>query len=178
MNTFLRVIACVAALTLLTAGAALATHGNPDQALPISGWTFGTDTITAPSADCQVGEARYEHSGTGYVAHLGAVDVVVAHCSRFTSETTGSAGPGTMTMTAADGDRLFFTESATFELTTGPSGPVSNIHQDWQVTGGTGRFAHATGSGSGSGLSLLALGTTSMTYRGTIVYDAADRAGD
>ena len=178
MSPLFRVIACVAVVTLMTAGRALATHGNPTQEVPISGWTFGTDTLTFGDTPCAAGEAWYQHTGTGYIAHLGEVDVTVVHCARMTSPTTGTAGPGTITLTAANGDQLFMTESATIEIAIGPSGPTSIIELEWEVTGGTGRFANATGSGTGSGLSLLALGTTSMSYVGTIAYDASDRSGD
>ena len=178
MARLFKVIALVAMLILITAGTAAATHGNPTQEVAITGYSFGTDTMSPPDAGCAPGDGwRYQDTGTGVLAHLGAVEVLVSHCSRFTGPTTGTAGPGVMTMTAANGDRLFFAETATFELTFGPSGPVASaITLEWQITGGTGRFAHAAGSGGGSGLSLIANGTTSMTYWGSISYDGADRA--
>jgi len=180
MKSALRITAIVAVLTLMSALPTLATRGNPDQAVPIAGWTAGTDSFAAPDEGCLPGDLwRYEHVGTGQVAHLGTVQVFVTHCTRLTGMTTGEAGPGTMTMTAANGDQLFFTHFGTFEVTVGPAGPVESIVSlEWEIVGGTGRFAGATGSGDGAGVSDLAMMTTAMSYWGSITYDASSASDE
>jgi hypothetical protein len=52
-----------------------------------------------------------------------------------------------MTMTAANGDRLYATYSGTVDPLAGVEGDVISGVTHFTITGGTGRFAGASGSG-------------------------------
>jgi hypothetical protein len=112
--------------------------------------------------------------GAATVSHLGSASIVVDHCSRFTSPTTGEFGDGTITLTAANGDVLVLDEWGTFELV----GPTSIIDLSWTVNGvlSTGRFTNATGSGSAAPVGDLIANTTTGSMWGTIAYDASNRS--
>jgi len=183
MTRLLRVTALFAALMVLTASTALATHGQPLHESPIGGASAGVDTYGDPST-CPAGAVwRYFHSGTGELSHLGAVTVEVTHCTWLDSATTGHAGPGTITFTAANGDSLMLAHQASFEVVTPTAGRLlSLIDLEWEVVEGTGRFEGATGTGGGSGVSDIDLvtgaSTTTVSYWGTIAYDASKKSAD
>lgn len=174
MKRLLISVATVAVM-LLTALPVNATHNQPQREVPIFGSIVGADSFAAPT-DCPEGAIwRYFSNGTGHLSHLGLVAIDVTHCSFLNPDGTGTFGPGTETYTAANGDTLILTHQGTFYVT--PDPPLSHITLTWEVTGGTGRFANATGSGEGSGISDIVGGTTSMSLWGSIAYDASDRAG-
>ena len=146
-------------------------------AVPIHGSVGGHDGLSAPDT-CPAGAvARYTGTGGGEFSHLGAVDFVISHCTWPDSPTTGHFGPGTVTLTAANGDRLMLADHGTFEIVMGASGPLSLIQLDWTVIGGTGRFAHAAGSGTANPVGDLVANYTSATFDGVIEYDASERSG-
>lgn len=160
------------ALMLLTAAPVGATHNQPQREVPIVGSEVGADSF-GPPTDCPAGAAwLYSSIGTGNISHLGRVTTDVTHCSFLNPDGTGSFGPGTETYTAPNGDVLNVTHQGTFYVSS--DGPFSYLTFTWQVTGGTGRFAHATGGGEGAGVSDLVAGTTSVTFWGSIAYDASD----
>lgn len=170
-----RLLAIVAAATVCLV---LASPVAADSAVavPIHGSGAGRDVGSAPNG-CPAGASwRYTSTGGGEFSHLGAVMMVVTHCSWLDSPTTGHFGPGTITLTAANGDRLVLEDRGTFEIVMGASGPVSMIQLEWTVIGGTGRFAHATGSGTANPVGDLLANTTSGPFDGVIKYDASDRA--
>ncbi len=171
-----RLLAYVAAATICLV---LASPVAADSAVtvPIHGSVGGHDGMSAPDT-CPAGAgARYTGTGGGEFSHLGAVDFVITHCTWLDSPTTGHFGPGTVTLTAANGDRLVLADSGTFEIVMGASGPLSLIQLDWTVIGGTGRFAHAAGSGTASPVGDLVANYTSGTFDGVIQYAASDRSG-
>ena len=97
--------------------------------------------------------------------------MAVTHCTFVDMATgTGSFGPGTITLTAANGDELHLVHRGTFRIVMGPDGPRSIFDMTWTVDGGTGRFAGATGSGTTHGSSLLSTGITTASYQGEIEY--------
>jgi hypothetical protein len=124
----------VLALAAISPSAALAAaHGTN---LPLTGTATGTTTLTfiAPS----IAEAT---SGfTGHLSHLGAetgqdeLTITATSASTFTYA-------GTRTFVAANGDEVFsaITGSGTFTSTTAQS------TENDTITGGTGRFAGASG---------------------------------
>jgi len=167
MFKLLGVAALVAAVTL--AGAAPATAADADR--PFRGVTAGVDAFGPPS--CPGASWQYHHLGVGQMTHLGRVTVEVSHCT-WLDPLGGPAtfGPGTITLTAADGDTLILADWGTATLVITPDGPMSVVDLEWEVIGGTGRFANATGSGGGAPISLLHgdTGTTTAVYWGSIGY--------
>jgi hypothetical protein len=160
-------IALVAALCLGVAAPVSAA----DPARPFAGHDRVVDTLLAPSG-CPEGAAwRYSASGTGWFLHLGFTSVTVTHCTFVDMATgRGSFGPGTITLTAANGDRLEVVQRGTFTIVMTPDGPASDFEMTWVADGGTGRFAGATGSGTTHGSSLLSTGITTASYQGEIAY--------
>ena len=80
---------------------------------PFGGWTLGHDTADMPPTDCPAGAvARYHSAGTGHLLHLGRVQFAVTHCVFMDSLVKGHIGPGTVTITAANGDTLVLAETS------------------------------------------------------------------
>ena len=73
---------------------------------------------------------------------------------------------GTATFTAANGDTLTATVRGQATLTTTPG--VLSIVEDYTITGGTGRFADATGSFTLRSTVNQATGVSSGTFSGEI----------
>ena len=103
------------------------------QSLPFKGRLEGSQTLTP----LQPPFGAVSGSADGTATHLGRFTVVFPHTVNFATRT----GVGTYTFTAADGDTLTaaFTGQA-------QGGPVVSIEEHATITGGTGRFAGATGT--------------------------------
>lgn len=110
-------------------------------------------------------------TGTGYYENLGLTTL------RFPSTITGAAECGGFTAveqdtyTAANGDSVFQTVHDTICPTSTPH--AFQLTGSFTVTGGTGRFAHATGSGTVHAsimFTSMTSGTFSGTQTGTISY--------
>jgi len=99
-------------------------------------------------------------TASGVSTHLGRFTVEVPH----DVDLSIAAGSGTYTFTAANGDRLI----ASFTGTADTSTPIFVIEELATITGGTGRFANASGSFSVSRLYDTAAGTTRGTFTGTV----------
>jgi hypothetical protein len=142
-----------------------------DPARPFAGHDRVVDTLIPPTT-CPEGAAwRYAATGTGLFLHLGRSSVSVTHCTFVDMASgTGSFGPGTITLTAANGDQLHLVHRGTFRLVMAPDGLTSVFDMTWVAAGGTGRFAGATGSGTTRGSSLLSTGIAAASYEGTIAY--------
>lgn len=84
-------------------------------------------------------------SGTGQATHLGAVQMLSAHC--VTSMQNGSTfiSDSQMTLEAANGDRIF--GQYTGFITRSDAG-VFTFEGTYFITGGTGRFVDASGTGA------------------------------
>ena len=100
--------------------------------------------------------------GTGNATHLGRLTWVATLVA---NNATGEA-VGSYQFTAANGDMLFadFTGQATPTATPG----VLYIEETATITGGTGRFAGATGSFTSERLYDTIAGTTIGSFEGTI----------
>lgn len=122
--------------------ALLATSGARLNAAPTLVPLKGTfeSRPTAPSADpCPAGSIRTGGGGEGTLSHLGRVTQTISGCfSPATLTSTGNAS-----FVAANGDRLDLAVTSAFA----PGGPASNavVTTNGTITGGTGRFANATG---------------------------------
>jgi len=103
--------------------------------------------------------ALVDGSATGQATHLGRFTVAFPHTVNFVTR----AGVGTFTFTAANGDTL----TADFTGQAQP-GPVVSIVEHATITGGTGRFAGATGSFTVQRLFDPANGTTTGSLEGSI----------
>lgn len=101
--------------------------------------------------------------GTGHATHVGLFTNTQSHC---VNPSTLDFALGQNTMTAANGDTLVGTYSGHMEIT-GPN--TAAIYGVFVTTGGTGRFAGATGGGVATGtLDLITGEASDLVLRGTI----------
>ena len=172
-------------LLLFALGSPAVSAGNDpmNKQVPITGTVVGADTIDFAATDCELDFVpegwfpyRFTTEGTGNVSHLGKVDFVLDNCSAIKPDfTEGIIGYGTITFTAANGDVLVIEHEGTTKAT-GP-GEFTATYM-WQILGdeGTGRFEGATGKGTSIGLTSVPDGTSKITLRGMIAYDASNRS--
>ncbi|MFC6236768.1 hypothetical protein [Longivirga aurantiaca] len=171
----------VAAVAVLSLAPPAASAAPPPVSRPLTGTVVTQDLPPEAPTGCPAGAVwRYTASGTAYLSNLGRSQFTISHCSYLTGPTTGTFDHGTIVIIAANGDQLYMAESGTFYLYVDESGGLISVPTvDWTITGGTGRFLHATGSGQ-----LLARSsdlqspptTTSGTFsQGEITYVASDR---
>ena len=111
-------------------------------------------------------------TGTCQFSHLGRTNMrLLQHVSLATG-----AASGAVTFTAANGDALTVTESTS----SADIGPMRKSFTGTAViTGGTGRFANATGRLDLAGTLTFdqnGIGHAFSSYAGQIVYDASDRS--
>ena len=99
-------------------------------------------TVCAPS-DVNWGGLRTESSAAGTSTHLGKTVMTARHCT----PSGDNFGPGTMVLTAANGDEVWieYFGSAPFP---GPGVTVIKASFTFEIIGGTGRFANADGAGT------------------------------
>lgn len=184
MFKLLRVLLCTLLLVIGGASVAAATHGQPDHMVPMKGALVGQDEIpdegATGCAEPEEGEEpllwRFTSAGTGRVSHLGRVTYEYTHCTR----TDFTISEGVLTLTAANRDTLVLTYTGA--ITQYQFGdPEAFWEMSWTPSGGTGRFAGATGSG-GDGFAVTytptspRAGTTELAFDGMIAYDASNRA--
>lgn len=113
--------------TILGATVLEATGGSE---LPFSGTLQATETVAG---------ALHHLNGSGEATHLGRFILV----SEFTvTPPPGSTASGTATWMAASGDQIFTTNAGQAVITF----PIAAIVETHTITGGTGRFAQASGS--------------------------------
>ena len=113
-------------------------------------------------------------TGTGIASHLGRSTNVnnITVLSGPVSCPGGFANKNVETLTAANGDKLMLTGPHDVGCPIRPG--VVHGTGDWTVTGGTGRFAGATGQGTFDGGANFNTGTFSFQLTGTI----SARGGD
>lgn len=132
------VVLAVAGLMVLATAVPAASVGSADR--PLTGWIVGGGTAI-PDAGCPVG-LRTVMWGTGHLTHLGLTTMTGSHCTpAWGADIVG----GVQTFVAANGDRLEMTYTATVEPFEPVEGAVMKGPGDTVITGGTGRFAGATG---------------------------------
>jgi hypothetical protein len=135
----------------------LAASASAGDQVPFKGWFDGLveRTGSPPFVDVNV-------DATGNATHLGQFELAVPHVVHLPTRTA----TGTYHFTAANGDEVF----AEF---TGQSTPIIGtdflyIEEIATITGGTGRFANATGSFTVERLFDTVAGTTTGSFEGTI----------
>ena len=135
---------------------AAAGHQVPFRASYSGAATFNSATGTAL------------FTGTGIASHLGRSTNVnhITVTGPATSCSGGFANINVETLTAANGDTLELRGPHDVGCPTRPG--VVHGTGDWTVTGGTGRFAGATGQGTFDGGANFNTGTFSFQLTGTI----------
>ena len=111
---------------------------------------------------------RNDETGKGTATHLGAFTWADVEYADFAAIPGGVAVVASFAMTAANGDQLYgtFTSVGDFD----EEGNLV-IHGSYRFTGGTGRFADATGSGDIDAIAYLSPGLPfEGTFTGTIDY--------
>ncbi len=133
-----------------------------NQEVPFKGRLEGTATITPGTPPF----LSVSIEGTGNATHLGRFTVEIPHVVNTTNRTS----TGTYEFTAANGDTLTagFTGQATL---TAPG--VLSIVETATITGGTGRFADATGSFTVERLFNQVTGLTTGSFGGAITSPGA-----
>jgi hypothetical protein len=87
--------------------------------------------------------------GTGQAVHMGAIAWASSETVNFCSNPDGAEVQGEFILTAANGDEVF----GRYETLAHPDfgAGVITFSGHWEITGGSGRFEHATGEGTLSG---------------------------
>lgn len=157
----------------------LAVPASAGSSVPIKGTLLGEGAPDMSAPGCEGAIWRFNGWGTGRMSHLGTVGYQFTHCTY----PDMSAGPGTFTFVAANGDELVIAHQGMFAVVGAGEGFTGE--GTWVAVGGTGRFAGATGSGSwtalgdipgGDALFDLPDGYMSFDFAGRIAYDASDRS--
>ena len=147
------------ALPALSAGAsgAAARAAKSGTALPFHGTLEASHTSRL---DPETNATLIHVVGTGTATHLG----------RFTLVTdvtfAGAEAVERMTLTAANGDIIFAT--GTGQVVPSDDGLTLDTVEDMTITGGTGRFAGATGSFILRQLDVAPTHSSSASFKGTI----------
>jgi hypothetical protein len=130
--------------------------------LPFKGDLEGAVTITP----LPLGRGNVHIEATGNATQLGRFTLQVPHIVTFATR----VGVGSYTFTAANGDQLF----ASFTGQAASPPPMVSIIEYATITGGTGRFADATGSFVVERLFDQAAGWTTGTFEGTVSLNAGE----
>jgi hypothetical protein len=138
-------------------GSGFSGAGLSSQAsVPFKGSLEGTQTVTPLAPPL----AAVDGSATGAGTHLGQFTVTFPHTVNFATR----MGVGTYTFTAANGDTL----TADFTGQAAQQGTIVSIVEQATITGGTGRFAGATGTFTSQRTFDQATGVTQGTFEGEI----------
>lgn len=92
-------------------------------------------------------------TGAGHALHLGRIKVQQSHCIDLTSPDPLAFTDGVFTLTAANGDTVTGTYGGRLQPTVTPD--LFYIDGTFVITGGTGRFAGASGGGAATGMTDL-----------------------
>jgi len=140
-----------------------ALGANPER--PFGGRCDTDIAISPPLAGDAPNVLRLHIEYVCQLAHLGRTTAIAEQIVTFTGATTAIAS-NTTTYTAANGDQLFVTWTGTATA----NGPDNTFSGPETITGGTGRFAGATGSTLVTGTASFATMTGQFTSTGTISY--------
>jgi hypothetical protein len=150
-------LAVVVVGVLLTGGTSAVAATSQ---VPFGAVFAGSATSTGPATSAFV--------GTGIALWLGRITTHgSAQATGISGSCAGIANVNTETLTARNGDALTLV-SNDVACPIGP-GQYHGIGH-WNVIGGTGRFAHATGAGSLDGYSDFIAGKFAVTLIGSIAY--------
>ncbi len=156
MRRFLTITGVLSALVAL----AVPLRAVAGEQVPFEGSDSG-HFIVSPTADPLV--VLTQDFGTGKATHLGKYSLVAGELIHLdTLVVTG----GSFTLTATNGDTIHGTYAGQAAPTIEPG--VISYEASGPVTGGTGRFAGATGNLTFTGVADLATGEFSETVSGTL----------
>jgi hypothetical protein len=135
-------------------------HAVAGNDLTLKGSETGTFQLLGP---CDTGGIALEVTGTGRSTHLGEYSARYRECF---DPATGAVTGGTFTLTVANGDTLY----GTYGGQAFPTGDANAVAYDdpGVITGGTGRFAGASGIANTSGVANLATGEYSGAISGSV----------
>ena len=156
--------------TIIPALNSPATVESLNHQVPFVGIATGMDTSVTPIT----GGVATSFSATGVATHFGRFTLVANDRDYSTSPTTLMIEDGVGTLTRTNGDQLALTYHGTGTIIGGTL--VSDV--DITITGGTGRFAGATGSlVSDHSVTNLATGAETIPLEGVItLHGEKDRA--
>jgi hypothetical protein len=146
------VTALIGLLVLMTL--ALPVHALAGDQISLKGSETGTFQVLGP---CETGGLALEVTGTGHATFIGSYAGQYHECF---DPATGAVTGGSFTLTAENGDTLY----GTYAGQAVPSGASVSYDDPGVITGGTGRFAGATGIANTTGVANLATGE----YQGAI----------
>jgi len=150
------------ALTILAAPAAAGAQ------VPFKGRVQGAEVATPVDAT----HLAVTRMSTGNATHLGRFTAVANFVVDLTPGVGFGIATGTVVFTAANGDTVIADTVGHATPTATPG--VLSIAESGTITGGTGRFAGATGSYSGTGV--LSGGFSTASFEGTISSPGASKA--
>jgi hypothetical protein len=151
-------------------GTGVAQHGHHDR--PLGGTTRSTSSYHFFAA------SKGTTDGTGNFSHLGKI-TFHKHYTAFTFTSSNTfTDAGTETVVAANGDTLFANFTATGAFTGAVVGGTIQTTDFGTITGGTGRFAGASGAYKATTTSVItsvvfgveATTSDTSTYAGEIAY--------
>ena len=145
-------------ITIVLVSAAFAVSAVAQQQLPFKGTLAGVevDQFEPPST------LMVNGTGSGNATHLGLFTIEY----EVTVNLATGAGPAAAQFVSANGDSLFC-EGFGQGTDSGTPG-VAMIVESYTITGGTGRFAGATGTFTVERVVELATGVTSGKFKGNI----------
>jgi hypothetical protein len=150
------VVALLAAAAAIATGT-LASAASAEPGVPFNGSYSGTSSRSGNTVNIAT---------TGQATHLGESSEAITTTVAFSATSCGMVA-GSGTATAANGDDLFFSTSGTI---CPEGGGLFVVSVSRTITGGTGRFADASGTLAVSGTANLVAGTLSYTVEGSISY--------
>jgi hypothetical protein len=143
---------------LVLAALALPMAATADDQLRLDGSEAGTFQVLGP---CETGGLALEVTGTGHATFIGKYTGNYRECF---DPATGAVTGGSFTLTAEHGDTLY----GTYAGQAIPSGANVSYDDPGVITGGTGRFAGASGTANTTGVANLATGDYQGTISGSI----------
>ena len=124
---------------------------------------FTSSVPSGPLPGCDAGMIPVALAGIGQASHMGRFSETQTHC---VNPTTLAFCSGRFSFTGADGDTVSGTYSGQLVITAPTTAAIYGV---FVVTGGTGRFAGATGGGNASGtLDFVTGEANDLLLKGTI----------
>ena len=146
---------------LVLVALALPMYATAGDGRPLNGSETGTFQLLGP---CDTGGIALDVTGTGHGTQVGEYTIHYRECF---SPVTGAVTAGFFTLTTVSGDTLYGTYGGQASPTGDPS--VLAYDDPGVITGGTGRFAGASGIAHATGLANLATGGYTGTISGSVL---------